>query len=160
MSRCFVKTPGQREGRIDDRPAMLYDVLPTITDVLEVESPWPMEGVSLLDDHPDSFSPRVFEGYENIDLPPNPVMDDAIARKVDLFGSGTGWDTVYSFGPYRDLVGQSVEIARPGRLNPHEIEIRRRVALRPGRSRHRGRSGLDAGFGESPTTSRPTHGWL
>ena len=50
----FVKTPGQSEGGIDDRPATLYDVMPTIVDVLEVESPWHMEGVSLLDDDPDS----------------------------------------------------------------------------------------------------------
>ena len=55
-------------------------------------------------------------------LPPNPVMDDAIARKVDLFGSGTGWDTVYSFGPYRDLVGQSVDSLAQG-AEPAEIEL-------------------------------------
>ncbi len=34
----FVKPPGQTEGGIDDRPAMLYDVLPTIADVLQVET--------------------------------------------------------------------------------------------------------------------------
>ena len=118
----FVKTPGQREGRIDDRPAMLYDVMPTITDILKIESPWPMEGVSLLDDHPDSSRRRVFDGLETIELPPNPVMGDAIARKAALFGSGTGWDTVYSYGPYRDLTGQSVETLSQG-TESTEIEI-------------------------------------
>ncbi len=106
----FVKPHGQTEGGIDDRPAMLYDVLPTIADVLEVESPWPMEGVSLLEDRPDGSRQRVFDGVVTpIELPPNPELEDALARKVDLFGSGTGWDTVYHFGPYRDLAGQAAE---------------------------------------------------
>ncbi len=118
----FVKTPGQTEGGIDDRPAMLYDVLPTIADVLQVESPWQMEGVSLLDDHPDNSRQRIFEGHEILELPPNPVFDDAIARKVELFGSGTGWDTVYNFGPYRDLVGESADSLTQG-TEPAEIEI-------------------------------------
>ncbi len=119
----FVKTPGQSEGGIDDRPAMLYDVMPTIVDVLEVESPWTMEGVSLLDDDPDSSRRRVFQGVgTDIELPPHPAMDDAIARKVELFGSGTGWDTVYNFGPYRDLVGESADSLTQG-TEPAEIEI-------------------------------------
>ena len=58
----------------------------------------------------------------SIELPPNPVFDDAIARKVELFGSGTGWDTVYNFGPYRDLVGQSADSLTQG-TEPAEIEI-------------------------------------
>ena len=119
----FVKTPGQRAGRIDDRPAMLFDIMPTIADVLEVESPWAMEGVSLLDANPDASRRRVFGGVvEDIELPPNPVMDDAIARKADLFGSGTGWDTVYSFGPYRDLAGLPVDPLARARESA-EIEL-------------------------------------
>ena len=119
----FVKRPGQAQGGIDDRPAMLYDVLPTIADVLEVESPWPMEGISLVDDQPDSSRPRIFHGVAgDIELPPNPVMKDAIVRKVDLFGSETGWETVYNFGPYRDLVGERAETLAQGSESA-EIEI-------------------------------------
>ena len=105
----FVKTPGQSVGRIDDRPASLFDVLPTIVDVLEVESSWQMEGVSLLDEQPDRSRRRVFDGVNVIELPPNPEMEDEIARKGALFGSGEGWDSVYNYGPYRDLPGRSVE---------------------------------------------------
>ncbi len=118
----FVKPPGQIEGGIDDRPAMLYDVLPTIVDVLEVESPWPMEGVSLIEEQPAGSRQRTFEGHEVVEIPPNPVLDDAITRKVDLFGSGTGWDTVYNFGPYRDLAGQAAETLI-GEDEPAEIDI-------------------------------------
>ena len=106
----FVKTPGQREGRVDNRPAMLYDVMPTIVDVLEIESAWPMEGVSLLDEQPDSSRKRVFEGVvTNLELPSSPVLKEAIGRKVELFGSGNGWESVYNFGQYRELVGQMAE---------------------------------------------------
>ena len=66
---------------------------------------------------------RVFHGVgTDIELPPHPAMDDAIARKVELFGSGTGWDTVYNFGPYRDLVGESADSLTQG-TEPAEIEI-------------------------------------
>ena len=82
-----------------------------------------MEGVSLLDEQPDSSRDRVFEGaVTNIELPPDPTMEEAIARKVDLFGSGTGWETVYNFGPYRDLAGQSAENLL-GENEPAEIDI-------------------------------------
>jgi Sulfatase len=119
----FVKTPGQDEGRIDDRPAMLYDVLPTVVDVLQVESAWPMEGVSLLEEHPDTSRRRVFGGVvTDIELPANPVMEEAIGRKAELFGSGNGWDTVYNYGPYRELVGQSAE-SLTQETEPAEIEI-------------------------------------
>ncbi len=81
-----------------------------------------MEGVSLLDDNPDNSRQRVFEGNEIIELPPDPIFDEAIARNVDLFGSGTGWDTVYSFGPYRGLVGQIADTLTRG-TEPAQIDV-------------------------------------
>jgi hypothetical protein len=118
----FVKSPGQVEGGIDDRPAMLSDVLPTIVDVLEIESVSSLEGVSLLDERPDASRVRVFEGHETLELPTNPSMGDAIERKVELFGSQQGWDGVYNFGPFRHLVGQAADLlaAQP---ESAEIEI-------------------------------------
>lgn len=43
----FVKAPGQRGGRIDDRNAETIDVLPTIADLLGAPLPWPVDGRSL-----------------------------------------------------------------------------------------------------------------
>jgi hypothetical protein len=105
----FVKTPEQVEGRIDDRPASLHDVLPTIVDVLDIASSWRMTGKSLLGEAPDTDRLRVFEGQDAVVLPPDhPPTDEALARKVALFGSGQGWEPVYRFGPYRDLIGRPV----------------------------------------------------
>ncbi len=46
----FVKYPGQDGGEIDDRPAHTVDILPTIADVVGVEPPWEVDGISLLGD--------------------------------------------------------------------------------------------------------------
>jgi hypothetical protein len=47
----FVKTPGQRLGRVDDRAATVLDVVPTVVDVLKIRTPWTFDGRSLLDPH-------------------------------------------------------------------------------------------------------------
>lgn len=45
----FVKEPGQRTGRIDDRNWEQIDLLPTIAAHLNVRVPWRTDGVSMLD---------------------------------------------------------------------------------------------------------------
>lgn len=45
----FVKYPNQREGEVVDDPAFGIDVLPTIVDVLEVETDLTFDGMSLLE---------------------------------------------------------------------------------------------------------------
>ncbi len=40
----FVKRPGQRDGRIDDRPAETIDVVPEIASVIGVAVPWEVDG--------------------------------------------------------------------------------------------------------------------
>lgn len=44
----FIKGPGLEPGSIDDRRAETIDVVPTIADMLDIELPWPADGVSLL----------------------------------------------------------------------------------------------------------------
>jgi len=45
----FVKLPNQRRGGIVDRHVRTIDVLPTIADVLGIDTSWPMAGRSVLD---------------------------------------------------------------------------------------------------------------
>ncbi len=45
----FIKRPGQSEGRIDDYPASIMDIAPTIADVIGEPLGWDTDGVSLLD---------------------------------------------------------------------------------------------------------------
>ncbi len=44
----FVKYPGQKRGATDLRPARTVDILPTISDVLGVRTPWHVDGSSLI----------------------------------------------------------------------------------------------------------------
>jgi hypothetical protein len=48
----MIKYPGQKQGRIDRRPARPSDVAPTVLQVLGLPSPWPMDGTSLLNSNP------------------------------------------------------------------------------------------------------------
>ena len=105
----FVKAPGQTAGRADDRPASLYDIIPTIVDSLDIGTTWSFVGVSLLDEGFDPERRRVFEGLDTIELPAqrDPV-DEVVAAKTKLFGARQGWEPVYNFGPHRALVGLAV----------------------------------------------------
>jgi sulfatase-like protein len=42
----FIKAPRQREGRVDDRNWEQVDLLPTIADLVNIQVPWKMEGLS------------------------------------------------------------------------------------------------------------------
>ena len=44
----IVKYPGQTEGKIVDSPVSHVDILPTVLDVLGIEAPTPVQGVSLV----------------------------------------------------------------------------------------------------------------
>ena len=43
----FVKFPEQHRGRVDDRSATVLDVVPTVVDVLGIQTPWKFDGRSL-----------------------------------------------------------------------------------------------------------------
>jgi hypothetical protein len=45
----FMKLPGQRRGRISDKPLRTVDVLPTVADAIGVRIPWRIDGHSALD---------------------------------------------------------------------------------------------------------------
>ena len=44
----WIKLPGQKTARVEDRPASLIDVVPTLLDAPRRSPSWPTEGVSLL----------------------------------------------------------------------------------------------------------------
>ena len=44
----FIKAPAQAIGRVDDRPMLSIDVLPTMADILGVKIPWKVDGRSAL----------------------------------------------------------------------------------------------------------------
>ncbi|MPZ88542.1 MAG: sulfatase-like hydrolase/transferase, partial [Nitriliruptorales bacterium] len=128
----FVKTTGQREGRVDDRPAMISDLLPTVAGVLDVEPMWQLEGRSLFDPEPDPQRSRLLSSRGQVlHLPSDgsglqPSLDEWLAR----FGPGGDWEQVYSIGPYADLRGGSVAERPEGETEVVDLQINHDEAYR------------------------------
>lgn len=114
----LVKPPGQTEGSIDDRPARTIDVLPTIADVIGLDLPAGVDGVTLLADEPPGGPDqrRVYDwGFST--LVPNAdgyALVDGVRGFEDVLaqpppGSGDDPDLrFYRYGRHADLVGVEV----------------------------------------------------
>lgn len=107
----FVKAPGQTEGGIDDRPAMITDLMPTVADALDIDGMWAVEGTSLFEDAPDPQRQRPMHSLvEDRPITVQPDASDrdrALAEKVARFGPGGDWEEVYNIGPYARLHGSN-----------------------------------------------------
>ena len=115
----FVKLPGQTEGRLEDRNVENIDLLPTIADVLGVELPWEVDGISLLS--PAAVKPprKIFHGFhfEKITLPPEIAPRFApITERRAWFAEAPADDAswIYKLKPYGDLLGQPLPEDRVG----------------------------------------------
>lgn len=106
----FVKAPGQRRGRVDERPALVTDLMATVVDALDLSGVAP-EGKSLLADATD---PRRGRSLLSLLGSSHPLPADgadrarALDQQTRRFGRGRGWDPVWRHGPHRDLVGAAV----------------------------------------------------
>jgi hypothetical protein len=103
----FLKAPGQKRGRVSDRPLQTIDVLPTIADVLGVDIPWTVDGRSALAPPKPRRREIIAKKFKHTYLVDTPSYESdnqaALQRKLRLFGGG-----VYAFGPRPDLIGRSV----------------------------------------------------
>jgi hypothetical protein len=104
----FLKAPGQKRGRISDKPLQTIDVLPTIAGLLGVRIPWKVDGRSALR-RADPARRRMIiaKKFKHTYLVDTPSYESAkraaLARKVRLFGGD-----IYAFGPRPDLIGRPV----------------------------------------------------
>jgi hypothetical protein len=110
----FIKFPYQQVGRVDDRPARIVDVLPTIADVLGVRLPWSVDGQSLRARPPDRPDVRVTARRNDAVL--RARLSDVvrgrqstIARNAELFGEGAR--SLYRIGSHLSLLGQPVRLS-------------------------------------------------
>ncbi len=106
----FISVPGHASN-IDNRPAELADVIPTIADVLQAKAPgWKFDGTSLLA-HARPNAPRTIRtpGLADVVVGPGAsARDDVLARKWAQYpGVDTLADpwTVFRVGPLANLVG-------------------------------------------------------
>src|SRR5690606_2602189 len=97
----FIKAPGQAVGEVRDYPASTIDVLPSLIDLLHIETDWELEGHSLF----DGSAPRVPRLLES-DLADLWAL---VERKRALFPHGEGWHAFAAIGDNGDLVGTAVD---------------------------------------------------
>ncbi|HWL37861.1 MAG TPA: sulfatase-like hydrolase/transferase [Frankiaceae bacterium] len=123
----FVKEPGQKTGRTDDRNAMHVDLLPTIADVLNTEVPWKMDGVSLLG------PPRQEQQKVWYDVPGvRKTIDPAKWRDKVRLGYAAeiakpGREGLFAVGPHKDLVGKKVSELTVGAPSPATADMHQMV---------------------------------
>jgi hypothetical protein len=110
----FVKAPGQRRGRISDKPLRTVDVLPTLADILDVRIPWRIDGRSArAATIPAQRERRIiakrFRHIYPVDTPGyERDRRAALARKLSLFGHD-----IYGFGPRPDLLDRPLRELSP-----------------------------------------------
>jgi hypothetical protein len=143
----LIKSPFQRESRIDDSNVETVDILPTIADVLDLDlsgdaaGGWPLDGCSVFDpgcpDRPikRAYVPVLEGGARNrrLDFDPQLAFErQGLRRKLRLFGSGTDDLGKLRFGEDAALVGRPAAplVVEAGRSRGSLILDRSR---RPGR---------------------------
>ncbi len=97
----FIKAPGQLRGDIRDDSAQTIDVLPSIVDLLDIDTQWTFDGHSLYDGSTAHTEPQV-----------SPDVDGAIAiarRHAEDFPYGDDWTALAAVGDNGDLVGRRVD---------------------------------------------------
>ncbi|MEM7351743.1 MAG: sulfatase-like hydrolase/transferase [Acidobacteriota bacterium] len=113
----IIKAPEQHQGVIDERPASLIDVLPTITELVGAEVPWPVDGVSLAD--PTTVPRQLIEFVpyrrpmaEPIEIPPADLAAGERAALAQLEGrfprAADGGRDLFRIGPLRAWLGREV----------------------------------------------------
>ncbi len=104
----FVRTPGQTSGEIRDDPATTLDVLPSLIDLLDIDTDWVMAGHSLF----DGSEP----GYDRLLTTDVDDMLDYVEERQAFLRPGQGWARILGIGEHSDLVGTRVadhEVGEP-----------------------------------------------
>ncbi len=101
----FIKAPGQRRGRIDDRHVCTTDILPTEARLLGIRYPWPRypcpAGRVTVANSPSGASSLPLGRVERL-------RDAYVDRIGRMFGTDAGWGPVLRFAPNADLIGRAV----------------------------------------------------
>jgi hypothetical protein len=107
----IMRAPGLPQGQVMDRVGETIDILPTMTDILDVELPWPIDGCSLLDQSCTSrTSRRLYVRRTPSELSLERYSTDVVGhgstlrRKVELFGEEE--EGLYVAGQALPLIGR------------------------------------------------------
>jgi Sulfatase len=106
----FIKAPGQTRGEVRDEPASTLDVLPSLADILDVDTDWHFDGHSLFDGSEAKARHRLTSDVE--------AGFAQAGRQGALFPRGEGWDDLAAVGEAEDLVGRKVAELPVGAPSP------------------------------------------
>jgi len=107
----LIKYPGQDFGEVVDAPVFGTDIVPTLVEVLDVDTDWSFDGISLL----------AVEGTERVHQPIRwccngegvstdlSMLYDQVERNREWVPDQSSWLTVAAAGPYASLLGQPLE---------------------------------------------------
>ncbi len=124
----LIKAPHQPRGAISDRNVQSADIVPTIADLLGVDVPWRLDGVSALD---ASKPPPAEKGLTPEESwAQRQKFDAALPEKSEtcrhleqLVGRrGDAYD-LFALGPNADMVGRAVEEFSQGEVPDVQVEI-------------------------------------
>ncbi|MBN1527494.1 MAG: sulfatase-like hydrolase/transferase [Thermoleophilaceae bacterium] len=123
----FVKAPGQRDGRVDDRLVRTLDVLPTIAGLVGARIPWPHEGRSAYSVATRRrtvvrIPRRDFSRVISVSHAELASRRAAIRQeRARLLGTGAEsrlflgdpWAAAYRIGPHPELIGRAAPARAP-----------------------------------------------
>jgi len=105
----FIKRPFQKRGRISDRNVETIDLLPTIADVVGLDLPWAVDGVSAFSKAPARTQKTVYRRLEPLLLDGAlPASWPELERKREWFGERAGWEAYFAPGAGRQWIGRPV----------------------------------------------------
>lgn len=109
----IVKAPQQREGVTSDRNVETVDILPTIADMLDIDLPWRLDGVSAVGPGAPKPQKTVYhDDARQMTKLPGSLRDGvqaSIDLKVELFGAEGNPDLIPRITPYPELLGRAVD---------------------------------------------------
>ena len=103
----ILKLPGQSIGKISDQPMQTIDIVPTLGNLLGIDIPWSVGGLSATNHVPPERkrfsylpSPLTFTSYDT-------ELEQALNYKLTLFGSNTT-NGIQAIGPHKKLLGKAI----------------------------------------------------
>lgn len=108
----FIRSPGQSAGEVSDAPATTLDVLPSLMDLLDIETNWRMDGHSLFDGSEPGYDRALTSELDD--------LLDYVATQQAPLSPGDGWESIVGIGEQGDLVGSEIadhEVGDPSALS-------------------------------------------
>jgi hypothetical protein len=109
----IIKAPYQEVGQVSFDNVETVDILPIIADILDIEVPWAMDGLSSSEKRNARHGKSVpadlkgeWTGWVSTETY-QASRDAALRYKLEVFGSGEKTDRLLELGPYPSLIGRS-----------------------------------------------------